>query len=326
MPETTAIKVTKISFLFLTTTLVVVGWFGLAIPLITVLFSYLALSRLKFFNRPEVSIILFIILVSSIFYGFVFFTTEAIEALPHIAEKSIPIVIDFAKQQGWELPFSDLESLKSLTVETLSTKLRELANFAKIVSKEFAIMIIALVVAISIFVNSKIDLHEGPYAVRDNLYSLATHEISIRFRNLYTSFEVVMGAQIIISAINTIFTAIFVMIAGIPYPKIIIVITFLCGLLPIIGNIISNTIICGIAITVSPTLGIVALIYLVLLHKVEYFLNSKIIGGRIKNPMWLTLLGLLVGESLMGIPGMILAPVVLHYIKHECSQISVKNI
>ena len=36
--------------------------------------------------------------------------------------------------------------------------------------------------------------------------------------------------------------------------------------------------------------------------------------------MWLTLLGLIIGETLMGIPGMILAPVVLHYIKVEASK------
>jgi predicted PurR-regulated permease PerM len=56
------------------------------------------------------------------------------------------------------------------------------------------------------------------------------------------------------------------------------------------------------------------------IHKLEYFLNSKIIGSRIKNPMWLTLIGLLIGERLMGIPGMILAPVVLHYVKVEASR------
>jgi predicted PurR-regulated permease PerM len=33
--------------------------------------------------------------------------------------------------------------------------------------------------------------------------------------------------------------------------------------------------------------------------------------------MWLTLIGIVVGEKLMGIPGMILAPVILHYIKVE---------
>jgi predicted PurR-regulated permease PerM len=58
----------------------------------------------------------------------------------------------------------------------------------------------------------------------------------------------------------------------------------------------------------------------VVLHKFEYFLNSKIIGSRIKNPMWLTLLGLVVAERMMGIPGMILAPVILNYVKAEASR------
>jgi predicted PurR-regulated permease PerM len=51
-------------------------------------------------------------------------------------------------------------------------------------------------------------------------------------------------------------------------------------------------------------------------------LNSKIIGGRIKNPMWITLLGLLAGERLMGIPGMILAPVILNYVKLEGTRVT----
>jgi predicted PurR-regulated permease PerM len=55
------------------------------------------------------------------------------------------------------------------------------------------------------------------------------------------------------------------------------------------------------------------------IHKLEYFLNSKIIGKRINTPMWLTLVGLVIGERLMGIPGMILAPAVLHLIKIEAS-------
>ena len=74
------------------------------------------------------------------------------------------------------------------------------------------------------------------------------------------------------------------------------------------------------AFTISPKLAGIALIFLVVIHKLEYFLNSKIIGDRIKNPMWLTLIGLVLGEKLMGIPGMILAPVVLHYIKVEASR------
>ena len=106
----------------------------------------------------------------------------------------------------------------------------------------------------------------------------------------------------------------------------IIVLTFLCGLLPIIGNIISNTLIVAVSFTISPNMALIALIFLIAIHKLEYFLNSKIIGDRIKNPMWLTLIGLVLGEKLMGIPGMILAPVVLHYIKVEASRNKVTEV
>jgi predicted PurR-regulated permease PerM len=106
---------------------------------------------------------------------------------------------------------------------------------------------------------------------------------------------------------------------------VIIVLTFLCGLLPIIGNLLSNTLIIGVGFTISPKMAFTALVFLVVIHKLEYFLNSKIIGQRIKNPMWMTLLALILGEKLMGIPGMILAPVVLHYIKVEASRNKVSD-
>jgi predicted PurR-regulated permease PerM len=132
-----------------------------------------------------------------------------------------------------------------------------------------------------------------------------------------------MGAQIVISAINTLLTALFIFWVQLPYAGLVVAVTFFCGLLPIIGNLISNTVIVSIALTVSPSLGVAALIFLVTLHKLEYFLNSKIIGRRIQNPMWLTLLAIIIGERLMGIPGMILAPVVLHYLRVEASKIPV---
>ncbi|HEY4757335.1 MAG TPA: AI-2E family transporter, partial [Chthoniobacterales bacterium] len=100
-------------------------------------------------------------------------------------------------------------------------------------------------------------------------------------------------------------------------------ITFICGLLPIVGNLVSNTIIVCLAFTVSLKVALLALIFLIAIHKLEYFLNSKIIGDRIRNPVWLTLLALIIGERLMGIPGMALAPVVLNYLRLELSKVEV---
>ena len=145
--------------------------------------------------------------------------------------------------------------------------------------------------------------------------------ISERFKVLYQSFSMVMGAQIVISAINTVFTAIFVLAVRLPNAAVMIGATFLCGLIPVVGNLLSNSIVVGIAITVSPRTALAALIFLVVIHKMEYFLNSKIVGDRIRNPFWLTLLALILGERLMGVPGLILAPVVLSYIKLETTRI-----
>jgi predicted PurR-regulated permease PerM len=132
-----------------------------------------------------------------------------------------------------------------------------------------------------------------------------------------------MGAQITISLINTVLTAIFVLIVRLPNGALIIALTFLCGLLPIVGNLVSNTIIVCLAFTISLKIALVALIFLIAIHKLEYFLNSKIIGDRIRNPVWLTLLALIIGERLMGIPGMVLAPVVLNYLRMELLKIEV---
>ena len=72
-------------------------------------------------------------------------------------------------------------------------------------------------------------------------------------------------------------------------------------------------------------MALIALVFLIVIHKLEYFFNGKIVGDRINNPLWLTLLALVVGEKLMGIPGMIFAPVVLSYIKLEAASIEVKE-
>jgi len=129
-----------------------------------------------------------------------------------------------------------------------------------------------------------------------------------------------MGAQLAIAAINTLLTSLFLLVSGYPYAVLLLCLVFLCGLLPIVGNLASNTVIVGVGFTMSPKMGLIALIFLITVHKLEYFLNSKIIGTRIDSPMWLTLIGLVIGERLMGIPGMILAPVILHYIKLEASR------
>jgi predicted PurR-regulated permease PerM len=260
---------------------------------------------------------LFLVLLTGIGVGFYFFLKQAIIALPRMAETTIPVVLGWAERQGIELPFADFQSLRLLALNAVKSRLGGLGTYAGVTLVQTAAVIIGVVVAINLFLNPRFDLQADEPAQSRNLYTLTGEEITARFRSLYESFATVMGAQIVISAINTVLTAVFLLIVGFPNPLVLIGITFLCGLLPIVGNLISNTIIVGVAFTIAPQTALTALVFLVVLHKFEYFLNSKIVGDRIQNPMWLTLIGIVVGEKLMGIPGMILAPVLLHYIKVE---------
>jgi predicted PurR-regulated permease PerM len=231
-----------------------------------------------------------------------------------------------AEEHNFDLPFTDFEGLKDYAMTAIKDQARYLgdfANFARHASTTFVFIIIAIVCAVSIFFNSQLDLFRASHKVPNNLYSIYCDEISARFSDFYHSFSTVIGAQMTISAINTILTAIFVLVLGLPYGAVVIGLTFLCGLFPIVGNVVSNTVIVFIGFLVSAKIAFIALIFLVVIHKLEYFLNSKIVGARIRNPIWLTLIGLIIGEKLMGVPGMILSPVVLNYLRVEMSKIEV---
>lgn len=312
---------TRISYAFIVLLLLLVCLLHLATPFVTVLFSYFALSTLRIRRSKAAAVVLFLLLVTALGYGSYYFIKIAYVEIPKIATTTIPVVIEHAERQGIELPFTDYQSLKEQAVGSVTAQVAGIGKYAKTVTFEIASFIIGLVVAISLFLDDRFPARPGPHSPKQhNLYTATWTEIAKRFRTFYSSFSKVMGAQIIISGINTTLTAIFLVWNDFPFASVIIVLTFLCGLLPIIGNLLSNTLIVGVALTRTPHLALLALIFLIVLHKLEYFLNSKIIGHRIKNPMWLTLLGLIVGEKLMGIPGMILAPVVLHYIKIEASR------
>jgi predicted PurR-regulated permease PerM len=318
---------TRVSYGVLALTIILAGFLHLGPPLLVVLFSYFALRQLYYLTKRKwLALVLFLVVVTGIAAAAVHFTRAAIIALPDVAETSIPSASAWAQRRQIELPFTDFESLRTVVIDALKEEahyLQDVAQFARRTGAALVFSILGIVAAVSLFLKTGLDPYRGTHAVKNNLYSISCDEVSTRFRDFYRSFATVMGAQITISLINTALTAIFVVAVRLPHAPLVIAITFLCGLVPIIGNLVSNTIIVFVALTVSLKLAIGALVFLVLIHKLEYFLNSKIIGHRIGNPVWLTLIALIIGERLMGIPGLILAPVVLNYLRVEMLKVEV---
>ncbi|MBC2680435.1 MULTISPECIES: AI-2E family transporter [Pseudomonas] len=147
-----------------------------------------------------------------------------------------------------------------------------------------------------------------------------------RLALLVRAFRNIVFAQIKISLLNTFFTAIFLAVVlplcgiKLPLTKTLIVLTFLLGLLPVIGNLISNTLITIVGLSLSIWVAVAALGYLILIHKVEYFLNARIVGGQISAKSWELLLAMLIFEAAFGLPGVVAGPIYYAYLKSELRQ------
>lgn len=144
-----------------------------------------------------------------------------------------------------------------------------------------------------------------------------------RLSLLVKAFRNIVFAQIKISLLNTIFTGIFLAVVmplfdvHLPLTKTLIVLTFLLGLLPVIGNLMSNTLITIVGLSLSIWVAAAALGYLIVIHKVEYFLNARIVGGQISAKAWELLLAMLVFEAAFGLPGVVAGPIYYAYLKSE---------
>ena len=321
-------RANRISFAFILLTLVMTAWFHLGALLLSVLFSYFILTKLNFMKPRAkwLAVAVFLILLAGIAYVLTYLIHATVRALPSIADRAVPAIVDWATVNKIDLPFTDLESLKDQAFEFARSQAKNIGAFADVArgaTTQFIYLFVGCVVAIGLYLNPRLEPDHPANARRNNLYSACCNEIEQRYATFYRSFAMVMNAQITISAINTALTGIFVAAMGLPQLFVAVGLTFLCGFLPVIGNLISNIVVVALGFTVSPAKGLWALGFLVVIHKLEYFLNSKIIGSKIHTSIWLTLLALIVGERIMGITGMVLAPVLLHYIRIEASKIPV---
>lgn len=147
-----------------------------------------------------------------------------------------------------------------------------------------------------------------------------------RLSRLSEAFRSIAFAQVRIAALNTLFAAFYLGIAlpivgiHLPLVKTMIALTFITGLLPIVGNLISNSVVVVVSLSNSPATAVASLVFLLVIHKLEYFLNARIVGTQINARTWEILLSMLLMEAAFGIPGVIAAPIYYAYIKRELSE------
>lgn len=144
-----------------------------------------------------------------------------------------------------------------------------------------------------------------------------------RLRALAEAFHKVVFAQVRVSLLNTALTALYLLavlpLCGVRMPMrtLLILLTFFAGLLPVIGNLISNGIIVMISLGVSAAVAVASLVFLLFVHKLEYFVNARIVGRRVEANSWELLSAMLVMEAAFGMAGLIAAPVLYAWLKAE---------
>ena len=117
-----------------------------------------------------------------------------------------------------------------------------------------------------------------------------------------------VGSQIIIAAMASVFVFFLSLVLGLPSPIAIGMIVLVCGLIPLVGHFIGCSIVTIIGLTQSVLLGLIAfLAYVVYVQIENYVVTPRIMKKTLSVPGAVTIISALIGSSLLGLIGGLLA-------------------
>jgi len=211
---------------------------------------------------------------------------------------------------------TDADNLKA----TFALWLKHNAESLKVAGGMFGMglvhLIMGMLVAILVFFRHVTHQEDHPRAV-------LAHYLEEKASRFTRSFSQIATAQLKISGTNTLLTAIYLFVLlplwgkHLPFRTTIVLVTFVFGLIPILGNLVSNTVIVILSLGLSVATAVASLIFLVLIHKLEYLINSRIVGGETDSKAWEILAAILIGETAFGISGVVMAPIIYAFVKRE---------
>jgi predicted PurR-regulated permease PerM len=205
------------------------------------------------------------------------------------------------------------EALQHALSNWLRGHARDMQHLGHIILRLLAHLILGLIIGITAYASMSRDLATRPAPV------LAIE----RWRQLALAFADVLSAQLRIALVNAGLTAVYLLAVlpalgiHVPLSVTLVAFTFFASMLPIVGNLMSNTAIIVAGLTVSLWVGVASLGFLVAIHKLEYFLNAHFVGSRIDMPIYALLATMLLLEAAFGMTGLIAAPIYCAWLTRE---------
>lgn len=136
----------------------------------------------------------------------------------------------------------------------------------------------------------------------------------------------VFGAQTKVACVNALATATFLLLIlpllgyHIPFAEMVVTLTFVLGLVPVVGNLVSNLLNVLLALSVGPGVAAICLGFLVFSHKLEYLLCARFVGAGVGARTWELLTAMIFLEAIFGPMGFVAAPVLYAWLKAELRQ------
>lgn len=117
-----------------------------------------------------------------------------------------------------------------------------------------------------------------------------------------------VGGQAIIATLAALFILIMGLIISMPYTGPLAMVVLICGFIPLIGHFIGMGIVTLVSLTKSPTTAIIALsAYIIYVQIENYLITPKIMRKSLAIPGLVTIIAALLGTSLLGLIGGLLA-------------------
>lgn len=143
-------------------------------------------------------------------------------------------------------------------------------------------------------------------------YRLAPARVRTKMADLTDQITDSVGGyligMVILAACNSAIAFILHLVLGLPFPSLMALLAFLITLIPLIGSVVYWVTASVIALFTSPLLALIfAVIYLAYIQLEAYFLTPKVMNKTISIPGSLVVIGALVGGTLLGLIGALVA-------------------
>ncbi|MCC6856467.1 MAG: AI-2E family transporter [Microbacteriaceae bacterium] len=241
--------------------------------------------------------------------------------IPNIVEqagqliKYIPAGLDEIEHQEWFLGLNETFGGNLLPfVETIQQAAADPAVWiavgggalqvsANILNGTFgAIFVIALTLY---FVAGLETMKKGLYSLVPASRREGFAEIS---EEIFQSVGKYLSGMFLLALINAAFSFVLLTILGVPWAGILAAFAIVITFIPVVGSLISASIMTIVSLFTSPETGlIVGIVMFIYLQLEAYVLTPRIVGKAIRIPGSLVLIGAMVGATLLGLLGALVA-------------------